>query len=91
MASSSRGGRDGTAAIEGTNTLTLRGPLGQEIQLAMEKDFKVLPVSTSGKVTSPIVFAGYGATGTIALIGIAPLIAIALNLRAQFVNKQAQR
>ena len=39
----------------------------------------------------PASVAGYGATGTIALIGIAPLIAIALNLRAQFVNKQAQR
>src|SRR5947208_6194050 len=52
--------QDGTAKIEGTNTLTLRGPVGQEIHLTMGKDFEVLPSSVSGKVTSPVVFAGYG-------------------------------
>src|SRR5205807_8929082 len=55
--------QDGSGTIEGTNTLTLRGPLGQEIQLAMDRDFKVLPLSASGKATSPVVFAGYGLQG----------------------------
>jgi len=64
------GGKDGTffqpfvvgaggGKVEGVNTLTLRGPLGQVIELQPDKDFKVLPTS-GGKVEAPIVFAGYG-------------------------------
>jgi hypothetical protein len=51
---------EGAGKVEGTNTLTLRGPLGQEIVLKQDKDFQVLPMSGSGKVTAPLVFAGYG-------------------------------
>jgi hypothetical protein len=51
---------EGTGKVEGTNTFTLRGPLGQEIELTMDKDFKVLPMSGNGQVTAPLVFAGYG-------------------------------
>jgi hypothetical protein len=50
----------GAAKVEGDNTLTLRGPLGQSLELKLDKDFKVLPISASGQVTAPIVFAGYG-------------------------------
>jgi hypothetical protein len=67
------GGKDGTwfqpftvnegdGKVDGPNTLTLRGPQGQTIDLTMDKDFKVLPMSVSGKVNAPIVFAGYGLT-----------------------------
>jgi hypothetical protein len=51
---------EGAGKVEGVNTLTLRGPLGQEIELKMDKDFQVLPMSGSGKVNGPLVFAGYG-------------------------------
>jgi hypothetical protein len=69
------GGKDGTyfqpfnvsrgkggAEVTGENKLTLRGPNNQTIELAMDKDFKVLQVSGSGKAEAPIVFAGYGLT-----------------------------
>src|SRR5262249_54926207 len=49
----------GGAKAEGLNTLTLRGPLGQVIELQADKDFKVLP-TVAGKVEAPVVFAGYG-------------------------------
>jgi len=44
------------------NTLSLKGPLGQVIELREGKDFEVLGVSGKGKVTAPIVFVGYGST-----------------------------
>jgi hypothetical protein len=45
-----------------TTTITLHGPQGQVIELAVNKDFKVLPMSGSGQVKAPVVFAGYGLT-----------------------------
>jgi hypothetical protein len=65
------GGKDGTwfqpftvsigaPKIEGVNSVILRGPLGQTVELVGEKDFKVLPISASGEVKAPIVFVGYG-------------------------------
>ena len=44
------------------NALVLRGPLGQQIELQLDQQFQVLGLSGSGKLTAPIVFAGYGAT-----------------------------
>ena len=41
------------ATVEGVNTLTLRGPLGQVIELQPDKDFKVLPAA-SGQVEAPV-------------------------------------
>ena len=40
--------------------LILRGPQGQELQLALEKDFQPQALGGSGTVSAPIVFAGYG-------------------------------
>src|SRR5262249_53956355 len=52
----------GTFTVEGTNTLTLRGPQGQSIELPMGKDYQVLPMSGVGKASAPVIFAGYGVT-----------------------------
>jgi hypothetical protein len=52
----------GKAKLEGPNTLSLRGPLGQEIQLKADEHFKPLGLSGAGKLTAPVVFAGYGAS-----------------------------
>jgi hypothetical protein len=41
-------------------TVQLVGPLGQKIDLKMFQDYQVLDLSTSGEVTAPLVFAGYG-------------------------------
>jgi Zn-dependent M28 family amino/carboxypeptidase len=42
------------------NTLTVKDPAGNTVDLKMNKDFEPLGLSTSGKVTAPLVFAGYG-------------------------------
>jgi hypothetical protein len=52
----------GTAKLENPNALTLRGPLGQEVRLRLNEDFRVLGLSGSGKVRAPVVFVGYGST-----------------------------
>jgi len=52
----------GDGEVKGVNTLTLRGPGGKTIELKIDRDFKVLPLSASGTVTAPLVFAGYGLT-----------------------------
>lgn len=52
----------GNARLESPNTLSLRGPLGQTIELKLGVDFQAVGMSAAGKVTAPIVFAGYGAT-----------------------------
>src|SRR5438128_2998796 len=52
----------GASRLESPNTLILRGPLGQQIELKQGEHFQVLGLSGSGKVTAPLVFAGYGAT-----------------------------
>src|SRR5262249_42401564 len=52
----------GTAKLDAPNTLTLRGPLGQEIHLRLGDDFQPLGLSGSGKAEGGVVFVGYGAT-----------------------------
>jgi hypothetical protein len=52
--------RENMGHVEGINTLALHGPLGQVIELKINRDFKVLPLSVTGKVSAPVVFAGYG-------------------------------
>jgi hypothetical protein len=51
----------GTAKLEG-GRLSLRGPLGQTLELKANQDFIVMGLSGSGKVSAPVVFVGYGAT-----------------------------
>jgi hypothetical protein len=50
------------AELDGTSTLQLRGPQGQEITLKQGTDFQVVGYSGAGQVTAPLVFVGYGAT-----------------------------
>lgn len=50
------------AQQDGTSTLTLRGPQGQEITLRPGSDFTVLGLSGAGKVSAPLVFVGHGVT-----------------------------
>jgi hypothetical protein len=51
--------------LEGTPRLSLRGPLGQQIDLRPGRDFEPLGLSYSGSVSAaPVVFAGYGITET---------------------------
>jgi hypothetical protein len=52
----------GTAKLDSPNTLKLIGPLGQEIELRQDRDFRPLGMSTAGTVCAPVVFVGYGAT-----------------------------
>jgi hypothetical protein len=52
----------GSSKLASPNTLVLRGPLGQQIELRQGEHFQVLGLSGSGKVLAPLVFAGYGAT-----------------------------
>ena len=51
-----------TAAKPGNNSLTLRGPQGQVIELESGKHFSVTLLGGAGKVDAPVVFAGYGIT-----------------------------
>ena len=50
------------AKLDGESTLVLSGPQGQKITLKQGKDFQVLGFSGPGKITAPLVFAGYGVT-----------------------------
>jgi Zn-dependent M28 family amino/carboxypeptidase len=50
----------GGARLANPNTLALSGPLGQAIELKLGQHFGVLGLSAAGKVSAPIVFAGYG-------------------------------
>lgn len=52
----------GSAKLGSPNTLRLTGPKGEEIDLKLDKDFRPLGMSGSGKLTAPVVFAGYGVT-----------------------------
>src|SRR5207253_9795118 len=52
----------GASKLGSPNTLVLRGPLGQHIELKQGEDFQVLGLSGPGTVTAPLVFAGYGAS-----------------------------
>ena len=52
----------GPAKKTGPGRLILRGPHGQVISVAEDKQFAVVGLSGSGKVIAPVVFAGYGTT-----------------------------
>src|SRR5882672_9255246 len=52
--------RSGRAKPSGTNSVTLKGPLGQEVQLKLGAGFQIVGLAGSGTVTAPVVFAGYG-------------------------------
>ncbi|HYV39674.1 MAG TPA: M28 family peptidase [Gemmataceae bacterium] len=56
------GGKGGGAAGGGTGTLTLKGPLGQTVELQADKDYQLLPGVGAGKVDAQFVFVGYGLT-----------------------------
>ena len=51
----------GVAKLDTPNTLTLKGPQGQVLELELNKHFRPLGLSNSGKVDAGIVFTGYGA------------------------------
>ncbi len=50
----------GAAKLGSPNAVSLRGPLGQQIDLTQGVHFEVMGLSGKGKVTAPVVFAGYG-------------------------------
>jgi Zn-dependent M28 family amino/carboxypeptidase len=52
----------GYAHLDSPNSLRLRGPQGQEMELRLGTDFQILGLSAAGKVSAPLVFAGYGIT-----------------------------
>jgi hypothetical protein len=54
----------GPGRLDSPNSMVLVGPKGEKIELKRGKDFQVMGLSGSGKVTSPVVFIGYGATAT---------------------------
>jgi len=55
--------KGGAAKLEEPNAVRLLGPQNQETDLEINKTFRPLGMSGSGKLTkTPIVFAGYGAT-----------------------------
>lgn len=54
----------GSATLGAPNSLTFRGQLGQEIELTQGKQFQVMGLSANGGAAGPIVFVGFGATGT---------------------------
>ncbi len=54
----------GSAKLGTPNTLAFRGPLGQEIELTQDQQFRVMGMSGAGAASGPIVFVGFGVTGT---------------------------
>jgi hypothetical protein len=50
------------AALNKPARLTLQGPKGQQIELRAGEHFQPMGLSHSGKLTAPVVFAGYGVT-----------------------------
>ncbi len=50
----------GLAKVEGDTVLKLQGPNKKVIELKLGDDFQVLGNSGSGKISAPLVFAGYG-------------------------------
>src|ERR1051326_972408 len=54
--------RAGRATPGSKNSLVLKGPLGQEIDLAYDKQFRPIGMSATAGATAPLVFAGYGIT-----------------------------
>lgn len=53
---------NGQTKLASPNSLVLHGPQGQEIELKQGEHFSVAGLSGSGKVSAPVVFAGYGVT-----------------------------
>ncbi|HLN28371.1 MAG TPA: M28 family peptidase [Gemmataceae bacterium] len=53
---------NGFPVLEGRPRLLLHGPLGQEVELTPEADFRVMGLSGSGQISAPVVFAGHGVT-----------------------------
>jgi hypothetical protein len=51
----------GAAKLDSPNSLVLRGPQGQELDLQLDKQFRPLGLSGAGKTSNGLVFAGYGA------------------------------
>jgi hypothetical protein len=52
----------GQSRQDGQSTLTLKGPLGQEIELTAGSDFQVMGLSGAGTASAPLIFVGFGAT-----------------------------
>jgi hypothetical protein len=53
---------NGGATVGEPNTLVLHGPLGQTITLKQGTQFKPFGMASSGQVSAPVVFVGFGAT-----------------------------
>jgi hypothetical protein len=51
---------NGPSKLQSPNTLTLTGPLGQRIELVLDRDFRPMGLSGAGQVGAPVVFVGYG-------------------------------
>lgn len=47
-------------ALDGESTLVITGPKDEKFELKQGKDFQVVGTSAPGKVSGPLVFAGYG-------------------------------
>ncbi len=54
----------GIAKLLDGSSVILRGPQGQEITLTPDQQFKVMGLSGSGTVSGPLMFVGFGASGT---------------------------
>ncbi|CAN5381153.1 hypothetical protein BH10PLA2_BH10PLA2_25330 [soil metagenome] len=54
----------GAAKLGEGSSVKLQGPQGQEITLKPYRHFKVMGLSGTGTITAPVVFVGFGATGT---------------------------
>jgi hypothetical protein len=54
----------GIAKLRDGSSVVLRGPQGQEITLTTDQQFRVMGLSGSGTVSAPVVFVGFGASGT---------------------------
>ena len=52
--------RSGNAIMGNASRLSLNGPLGQEIELKLDGQFRPLGMSGVGKTSAPVVFVGYG-------------------------------
>lgn len=52
----------GAAHVEGPVTAHLRGPRSESLDLRADEDFRPLGLSGAGKVSAPLIFAGYGIT-----------------------------
>jgi hypothetical protein len=85
----------GDAKLGKPNYLRLRGPLGQEIELRAGVDFQVMGLSGTGKVSAPLVFAGYGIKAAkpdyddFKGIDVAGKIVIVIRKTPRYVNKDA--